>query len=97
MVDSEEVDRVTCRCRAIHKLGGDLLVFRAKQSGNALAFFRDVMDSEVVPSQLRLVAAQGLAPYEHPRCSYAEFLDDIMGVWLSPRGCCARTASSRLS
>jgi hypothetical protein len=51
------------------KPGGDLLVFRAKQSGNALAFFRDVMDSEVVPLQLRLVAAQGLAPYEHARCT----------------------------
>jgi hypothetical protein len=49
------------------KPGGDLLVFRARQSGNALAFFRDVMDSEVVPLQLRLVAAQGLAPYEHAR------------------------------
>jgi hypothetical protein len=48
---------------------GDMFIFRASKSGNALVFFREVMNSEAVPLGLRLMAGGYLAPYEHAKCT----------------------------
>jgi hypothetical protein len=43
---------------------GDMLVFRASQSGNAYVFLKEVMDDERVPMDIRVIAAREIRKHQ---------------------------------
>jgi hypothetical protein len=50
-----------------HPRPGDMLIFRARQSGDAYGFLVDVMDAESMPMGFRIAAAQGVLPYQRAK------------------------------